>query len=106
MKQFEWLVLLASLWWLMSEGERPSQRQLAQVTGVDAMMASQVLRKLDVHATLAAERRWSVRGTSLTAPARDHQRREAEWHEEMSRRFERAKWLPWPFGPYEPARPE
>ena len=40
-------VLLASLWWLMSEGERPSQRQLAQVTGVDAMMASQVLRKLE-----------------------------------------------------------
>ena len=30
---------------------------------------------------------------------------EAEWHEEMRRRFEQAAWLPWPFPPSEPPRP-
>jgi hypothetical protein len=59
-----------------------------------------------LHATLAAERRFLVGGMNLTDLARDRQRRKAEWHEEMSRRFERAKWLPWPFSPSEPPRPE
>jgi DNA-binding MarR family transcriptional regulator len=40
-------VLLASLWWLGEQGEPPTQRELAEQAGTDAMMTSQVLRKLE-----------------------------------------------------------
>jgi DNA-binding MarR family transcriptional regulator len=41
-------VLLASLWWLtVKASDRPSQRRLADVAGIDPMMTSQVLRTLE-----------------------------------------------------------
>ncbi len=40
-------VLLASTWWLEEHGGRPSQRQLAEHAGTDAMMTSQVVRALE-----------------------------------------------------------
>jgi len=40
-------VLLASLWWLSEHGEPPTQKALADQAGTDAMMTSQVLRKLE-----------------------------------------------------------
>lgn len=40
-------VLLASLWWLGDHGEAPTQKALADQAGTDAMMTSQVLRKLE-----------------------------------------------------------
>jgi hypothetical protein len=53
-----------------------------------------------LHATLAAAGRQEDR-VGQASP-----NRRAEWREEMSRRFERAAWLPWPFPPSEPPRPE
>jgi DNA-binding MarR family transcriptional regulator len=40
-------VLLASLWWLTEHGDPPTQAALAAQAGTDAMMTSQVLRKLE-----------------------------------------------------------
>jgi DNA-binding MarR family transcriptional regulator len=40
-------VLLASLWWLGEHSEPPTQKELAEQAGTDAMMTSQVLRKLE-----------------------------------------------------------
>jgi DNA-binding MarR family transcriptional regulator len=40
-------VVLASAWWLGRAGRAPSQRQLAEHTGMDAMTASQVARTLE-----------------------------------------------------------
>jgi DNA-binding MarR family transcriptional regulator len=40
-------VLLASLWWLCEQGDPPTQKELADQAGTDAMMTSQVLRKLE-----------------------------------------------------------
>ena len=40
-------VLLASLWWLSEHGEPPTQKALADQAGTDAMMTSQVLRRLE-----------------------------------------------------------
>jgi DNA-binding MarR family transcriptional regulator len=40
-------VLLATLWWLSTRGEQPSQVELATVSGVDVKMASQVIRALE-----------------------------------------------------------
>jgi len=40
-------VLLASLWWLSEQGDPPTQKALADQAGTDAMMTSQVLRKLE-----------------------------------------------------------
>jgi DNA-binding MarR family transcriptional regulator len=40
-------VLLASLWWLEDNYAPPTQAQLAQHAGTDAMMTSQVIRKLE-----------------------------------------------------------
>ena len=40
-------VLLASLWWLEGNQAAPTQAQLAEHAGTDAMMTSQVLRKLE-----------------------------------------------------------
>jgi DNA-binding MarR family transcriptional regulator len=45
-------VLLASLWWLQEHGEPPTQAQLAEHAGTDAMMTSQVLRKLEARGLL------------------------------------------------------
>lgn len=39
-------VLLGSLWWLTDHGGEPSQRELADHSGTDAMMTSQVVRAL------------------------------------------------------------
>lgn len=40
-------VLLASLWWLGTQGARPSQRELSDHAGTDVMMTSQVARVLE-----------------------------------------------------------
>jgi DNA-binding MarR family transcriptional regulator len=40
-------VLLASAWWLGKNAEPPSQRELADHAGTDAMMTSQVVRTLE-----------------------------------------------------------
>jgi DNA-binding MarR family transcriptional regulator len=39
-------VLLASTWWLVTHGGKPSQRELADHAGTDVMMTSQVVRAL------------------------------------------------------------
>lgn len=40
-------VLLAGTWWLTEQNGSPTQRQLAKHAGMDPMMASQVLRRLE-----------------------------------------------------------
>ncbi|MER5915607.1 MarR family transcriptional regulator [Streptomyces sp. NPDC001982] len=40
-------VVLASAWWLGRDGQPPSQRELAEHAGMDAMTASQVARALE-----------------------------------------------------------
>jgi len=40
-------VLLASVWWLNSQGERPNQLAVAEYAGTDVKMTSQVLRTLE-----------------------------------------------------------
>lgn len=40
-------VLLATAWWLNSQGEDPNQLRLARHAGTDVKMTSQVLRKLE-----------------------------------------------------------
>lgn len=40
-------VLLASVWWLADHEGAPTQRQVAEHAGTDAMMTSQVLRALE-----------------------------------------------------------
>jgi DNA-binding MarR family transcriptional regulator len=40
-------VLLASTWWLNSQGEHPNQLTLARFAGTDVKMTSQVLRSLE-----------------------------------------------------------
>jgi len=46
-------VLLASLWWLSEHGSpAPSQTRLAEQAGTDAMMTSQVVRKLQARGLL------------------------------------------------------
>jgi len=64
-------VLLASVWWLSRHGEDPpSQRQVADHAGTDAMMTSQVVRALERRGLLrrgrdAQDRRaWRVAGTT------------------------------------------
>ncbi|HEY3480358.1 MAG TPA: MarR family transcriptional regulator [Streptomyces sp.] len=46
-------VVLASTWWLGRGGEPPSQRQLADHTGMDAMTTSQVARALEARGLIA-----------------------------------------------------
>jgi DNA-binding MarR family transcriptional regulator len=73
-------VLLASLWWLSDHGDHPpTQSRLAQQAGADAMMTSQVIRKLEtrglVERTLdptdsrARRLRLSAAGRTLVAEA-------------------------------------
>jgi DNA-binding MarR family transcriptional regulator len=46
-------VLLASLWWLTDHGDGPpTQARLAEQAGTDAMMTSQVLRRLEARGLL------------------------------------------------------
>lgn len=45
-------VLLASLWWLESHHEPPTQARLASQAGTDPMMTSQVTRKLEARGLL------------------------------------------------------
>ncbi|MDT3440947.1 MULTISPECIES: MarR family winged helix-turn-helix transcriptional regulator [unclassified Pseudofrankia] len=40
-------VLLASVWWLNAQGERPNQLAVAAYAGTDVKMTSQVLRALE-----------------------------------------------------------
>jgi DNA-binding MarR family transcriptional regulator len=40
-------VLLASSWWLNTQGEQPSQAALSTFAGVDVKMASEVIRTLE-----------------------------------------------------------
>jgi hypothetical protein len=60
-------------------------------------------QKAAIHASLAG--RTLMGQTAATSQTGLHRTPEEEWHEEMSRRFERAAWLPWPFPPTEPPRP-
>jgi DNA-binding MarR family transcriptional regulator len=72
-------VLLASLWWLEEHGEPPTQARLAEHAGTDAMMTSQVLRKLEARGLLdrqpdpgdarARRLRLTQPGSALTARA-------------------------------------
>ncbi len=72
-------VLLASTWWLASRGEPPTQQQVADHAGTDAMMTSQVLRKLEArglvtrraHARDSRARSLALteRGQAVLAPA-------------------------------------
>ncbi len=48
-------VLLASLWWLSEHGDPPTQRALADQAGTDAMMTSQVVRKLESQGLITRE---------------------------------------------------
>lgn len=67
-------VVLACLWWIEDhERSRPTQAQLAQQAGIDAMMTSQVARKLELRGLL--ERRIDrtdsrARQLSITQPGR------------------------------------
>jgi DNA-binding MarR family transcriptional regulator len=72
-------VLLASLWWIGEHGEPPTQARLAEHAGTDAMMTSQVLRRLEARGLLERRpdpgdgraRRLALtpRGSALTARA-------------------------------------
>ncbi len=55
------------------------------------------------HETLANAERQGRPGESISTQTRKHQN--AEWHDEMRRRFERSAWLPWPGSTAEPPRP-
>jgi len=48
-------VLLATAWWLNSQGEDPNQLSLARQVGTDAKMTSQVLRKLEAKGLIRRE---------------------------------------------------
>ena len=67
-------VLLASLWWLEEHDEPPTQARLARQGGTDAMMTSQVLRRLEARGLL--ERRAGPWRRTRPA-ARAHRRRGA-----------------------------
>jgi DNA-binding MarR family transcriptional regulator len=72
-------VLLASLWWLEEHGGPPTQARLAAHAGTDAMMTSQVLRRLEARGLLdrhpdpgdarARRLRPTETGSALTARA-------------------------------------
>jgi DNA-binding MarR family transcriptional regulator len=72
-------VLLASLWWLEEHGRPPTQARLAEHAGTDAMMTSQVLRRLEARGLLdrrpdpgdsrARRLRLTPAGSALTARA-------------------------------------
>jgi DNA-binding MarR family transcriptional regulator len=49
-------VLLAGAWWLGRNGDAPSQRELADHSGTDVMMTSQVVRILEGKGLLTRER--------------------------------------------------
>jgi DNA-binding MarR family transcriptional regulator len=48
-------VLLATAWWLNSQGEDPNQLALARRAGTDVKMTSQVLRKLETKGLIRRE---------------------------------------------------
>jgi DNA-binding MarR family transcriptional regulator len=48
-------VLLATTWWLNSQGEDPNQLSVATQAGTDVKMTSQVLRKLEAKALIRRE---------------------------------------------------
>jgi DNA-binding MarR family transcriptional regulator len=48
-------VLLATAWWLNSQGEDPNQLALARQAGTDVKMTSQVLRKLETKGLIRRE---------------------------------------------------
>ncbi|MFE9178298.1 MarR family winged helix-turn-helix transcriptional regulator [Streptomyces sp. NPDC007126] len=48
-------VVLSSAWWLGREGRPPSQRELAEHAGMDAMTASQVARALEAKKLITRE---------------------------------------------------
>ena len=48
-------VLLASLWWLVDQGERPIQLTLARHAGTDVAMTSQVVRTLQAKGLVVRE---------------------------------------------------
>jgi DNA-binding MarR family transcriptional regulator len=83
-------VLLASLWWLADHGGPPSQSGIAEHAGTDAMMTSQVLRKLEARGLIAREEdpddararrvRLTPEGAELLSGAlRDVERADAEF---------------------------
>jgi len=67
-------VLLASLWWLSEHGDPPTQKELADQAGTDAMMTSQVLRKLEAAGLIERNphpRDSRARLLALTEPGRE-----------------------------------
>jgi DNA-binding MarR family transcriptional regulator len=48
-------VLLASAWWLGEHEEMPTQQRIAEHAGTDAMMTSQVLRRLAARQLISRE---------------------------------------------------
>jgi DNA-binding MarR family transcriptional regulator len=48
-------VLLATTWWLNSQGEDPNQLSVAQHAGTDVKMTSEVLRKLEAKSLIRRE---------------------------------------------------
>ncbi len=48
-------VLLATTWWLNSQGEQPNQLSVARQAGTDVKMTSQVLRKLEAKSLIQRE---------------------------------------------------
>jgi DNA-binding MarR family transcriptional regulator len=48
-------VLLASTWWLIDQGRRPNQRELASHAGTNVMMTSQVVRSLETKGLIRRE---------------------------------------------------
>ncbi|MFI5912244.1 MarR family winged helix-turn-helix transcriptional regulator [Dactylosporangium sp. NPDC051541] len=48
-------VLLATTWWLNSQGSSPNQLSVARQAGTDVKMTSQVLRKLEAKALVRRE---------------------------------------------------
>lgn len=72
-------VLLATSWWLNSQGEEPNQLSVARKAGTDVKMTSEVLRKLEVKGlivrtvdaadTRAKKLRVTDRGAQLAARA-------------------------------------
>jgi DNA-binding MarR family transcriptional regulator len=71
-------VLLATTWWLNTQGQRPNQLAVARQAGTDVKMTSQVLRTLeakglirrDIDATDTRARRLSVTGDAARLTAR------------------------------------
>ena len=83
-------VLLASVWWLETQGGHPSQRELAAHAGTDGMMTSQVVRVLERRALLTRSPDPSdgrVRRLATTRAGREQAVRAVEVVDALDERF-------------------